>query len=221
MNKKGERAMLKRLRLLWLDNRGYFLIASILLMFGALVGYLQADKVAEVANQLLSELKQIVGRIQQDGGGTVTTFRVIFFNNVSSSLMMMVLGLFFAVFPIFGLLSNGVLLGFIMDKIAAAGINPLLVFSVGILPHGIFELPAVVFAAAIGIRYGVLVIRSIGSLWRLDARADVRSDWIAVLKQFPMAVLVVVVLLFVAAVVESVITPLLLQNTIGGQFQLK
>ncbi|MFY0546421.1 stage II sporulation protein M [Brevibacillus sp. H7] len=209
-----------QLRQLWSDNKGYFLAAGLLLLGGATIGFFQADMVETLAKQMLAQIKEIVDRIKENGGSVAATFWAIFKNNVISSLMMMALGVFFAVFPIVGLLSNGVLLGFIMAKISAAGVNPLLVFAVGILPHGIFELPAVVFASAVGIRLGMLSFRSIGALLRINRAELVKNEWHAALKQFPAAVLTVVVLLFIAAFVESVVTPLLLQNTVGGQFQL-
>ncbi len=209
-----------QLRQLWSDNKVYFLAAGLLLLGGAVVGFFQADMVETLAKQMMAQIQEIVQRIKDNGGSAAATFWAIFTNNVISSLMMMALGLFFAFFPVVGLLSNGVLLGFIMAKISAAGINPFLLFAVGILPHGIFELPAVVFAAAVGIRLGILSIRSIGALLRLSRADTVKNDWYVVLKQFPAAVLTVVGLLFIAAIVESVITPLLLQGTVGGEFQL-
>jgi stage II sporulation protein M len=212
--------MRSQLRRLWSDNRGYVLTACLLLLGGAVIGYLQADLVETFAKQMMSQVKEIVQRIKDNGGSAAATFWAIFTNNVTSSLMMMALGLFFAFLPVVGLLSNGVLLGFILFKYAAYGINPWLVLAVGILPHGIFELPAVIFAAAVGIRLGMLTFRSIGAVLRINPAEQVKNDWYAVLKQFPAAVLTVIVLLLVAAVVESVVTPALLQNTIGGNVQL-
>jgi stage II sporulation protein M len=212
--------MRSQLRRLWSDNRGYFLTACLLLLGGAVIGYLQADLVESLAKQMMSQIKEIIQRIKDNGGSAAATFWAIFSNNVTSSLMMMALGLFFAFFPVVGLLSNGVLLGFILFKYAASGINPWLVFAAGILPHGIFELPAVIFAAAVGIRLGMLTFRSIGAVLRLIPAEQVKNDWYAALKQFPSAVLTVIVLLFAAAVVETLVTPMLLQDTIGGNVQL-
>jgi len=212
--------MNSQLRQLWLDNKRFFWAAGLLLLGGAVIGFVQADLVESLAKQMMGQIKEIVQRIKHNGGGVVSTFWAIFSNNVMSSLMMMALGLFFAFFPIIGLLSNGVLLGFILAKISAAGINPLLVFAVGILPHGMFELPAVVFAAGVGIRLGLLSFRSVGVLLRVNQLEQVKSEWHSLLKQFPAAVLSVIALLFIAALVESVITPLLLQSTVGGPFQM-
>lgn len=210
----------QQVRNLWLDNKAYFLTATLLLVGGAVVGFLQADMVESIAKEMMSQIKAIADRIKDSGGSSIATFWVIFKNNVLSSIYMMLFGIFFAVIPVFGLLSNGVLLGFILEKIASAGVNPLIVLVVGILPHGIFELPAVVFAAAVGIRYGLLSIRSIGSVLRIAQWGEVKREWMSAIRQLPLVLASIVVLLLVAAVVESLVTPLLLQSTIGGQFKL-
>ncbi|GAA4723945.1 stage II sporulation protein M [Brevibacillus fulvus] len=209
-----------QLRQLWTDNKGYFYIAGLLLIGGAFFGFLQMGQVEQIAKNMLSQIQEIADRIQESGGSTAVTFWAIFKNNVFSSLTMMIFGLVFAIFPIFGLLSNGVLLGFIFGQLAAAGGNPLLVFAVGILPHGIFELPAVVFSAGIGIRYGATVLRSIKGLWNAGARGEIKEDWRQLVKQFPVAAISVIVVLFVAAIVESAITPLLIQSVVGGRIGL-
>lgn len=208
-----------QLRRLWSDNKRFFLVACLLFFGGAFIGYLQAPAVESLVDQLLGQLKEIVERIKENGGGILATFWTIFSNNVISSLMMMALGLFFAFFPVVGLLTNGILLGFILAKYSAAGTSPWLMFGVGILPHGIFELPAILFAAGVGIRLGVLSLRSVGVLFQPHKADRLKNDWYDTLKQFPAAVLTVIVLLFVAAIIESTITPVLLQATMGEHLQ--
>ncbi|CAM3557822.1 MULTISPECIES: stage II sporulation protein M [Brevibacillus] len=211
--------MKSQLRRLWADNRRYFLASALLFLGGMLIGYMQSAAVQEMVNQLLGQLKEVVDRIRENGGGAFATFWAIYTNNVISALMMMAMGLFFGVFPIFGMLANGILLGFILSTYSTAGINPLLVFAAGILPHGIFELAAVFFAAGIGIRLGGLVLRSIGLLFQPGKGERVKNDWYDTLKQFPAAVLLVIVLLLVAGVVESVITPMILEAALGEQLE--
>lgn len=212
--------MLDHLRSIWLVNRQYVYVAGIILLAGALIGYVQADLVDATAKQMLAQIKDIADRIRDSGGGVAVTFWAIFFNNVVSALVMLVAGLFFALFPVFGLISNGLLLGYIMQKLSVAGTNPLLMLVVGILPHGIIELPTVIFAAGVGIRYGTMVIRSIKGLWGVGTRDELKQEWVMSLKQFPATVVVIVVLLLIAALIESAITPYLIKATIGGQTQL-
>ncbi|UFJ40699.1 stage II sporulation protein M [Brevibacillus humidisoli] len=208
-----------KLKDLWLGTRWYFATGCLLMLGGALVGFFQAETIQEMAKAMLAQLQEIADTLKENNT-TANAFWLIFKNNVTSSVLMMVLGLFFAVFPISGLVSNGVLLGYILEMMSSGGINWLQVFVVGILPHGIFELPAVIFAASLGIRYGVLALRSIGALWRSDQKERVKHDWQTVFRQFPLALFTVVALLFVAAIVESVITPILIQNTFGTTIQM-
>jgi len=207
------------LRRLWLDNRRFFLAACLIFVGGGLIGYFQAPAVESMVSNLMEQLKEVAERIKENGGGVFATFWTILSNNVLSALMMMALGLFFAFFPIIGMMANGVLLGFIISKYSTVGISPWLIFSAGILPHGIFELPAVLFAAGIGIRLGALSFRSVGVLFQPHKLDRLKNDWYDTLKQFPVAVLVVIVLLVIAAIVESAITPYILKATIGEQLQ--
>ncbi|MGG1662187.1 stage II sporulation protein M [Brevibacillus sp. NRS-1366] len=211
--------MKNQLRRLWEDNRRFFLAACLLFVGGGLIGYFQAPVVESMVSNLMEQLREIAERIKENGGGVLATFWTILSNNVLSSLMMMALGLFFAFFPIIGMLANGLLLGFVIFKYSTVGISPWLIFSAGILPHGIFELPAVLFAAGIGIRLGVLSLRSVGVLFQPHKIERVKNDWYDTLKQFPVAVLAVIALLVVAAIVESAITPYILKATVGEQLQ--
>ncbi|MFP3393033.1 stage II sporulation protein M [Brevibacillus sp. SIMBA_040] len=211
--------MKNHLRRLWLDNRRFFLAACLIFVVGGLIGYFQAPAVESMVSNLMEQLKEVAERIKENGGGVFATFWTLLSNNVLSALMMMALGLFFAFFPIIGMMANGVLLGFIISKYSTVGISPWLIFSAGILPHGIFELPAVMFAAGIGIRLGALSFRSVGVLFQPHKLDRLKNDWYDTLKQFPVAVLVVIVLLVIAAIVESAITPYILKATIGEQLQ--
>ncbi|MFD2369416.1 stage II sporulation protein M [Brevibacillus sp. GCM10020057] len=210
--------MKNQLRQLWTDNKGYFLAACFLFILGGLIGYWQAPAVEAMVKELLGQLQEIVDRIEESGGGVFATFWMIFSNNVVSALMMMALGLFFALFPIIGLVTNGILLGFILAN--ASGVSPWLMLAAGILPHGIFELPAVLFAAGVGMRLGVLSFRSVGVLIQPHKAEKLKNDWYDTLKQFPAAVLLVIGLLLVAGIVESSITPYVMHEWIGGKVQL-
>lgn len=209
----------EHLRHLWIDNKKFFLAACLLFFGGALVGYFQAPIVEAFVGNLMGQLKELAEKIKENGGGPLAMFWMIFSNNVLSALMMMALGTFLAIIPTIGLLANGVLLGFIISKYTAIGVSPWLIFSAGILPHGIFELPAILFAAGFGLRLGMLSLRSVVVLIQPHKLERWKNDWYDTLKQFPVAVLTVIVLLFVAAIVESTITPTILKETVGQQLQ--
>lgn len=211
--------MKNQLRRIWTDNKRFFLAASLLFFGGMVLGYVQSAALEPMVTQLMKQLEEIIKRIQENGGGPAATFWAIFSNNVASALMMMAMGVFFGLFPIIGMLTNGVLLGYVFSTYSTLGISPWLIFAAGILPHGIFELSAVFLAAGFGMRLGGLVLRSIGLLYQPGKAGLVKNAWYDTLKQFPAAVLSVIVMLFVAGVVESVVTPAILQAVLGDQLK--
>ncbi len=130
----------------------------------------------------------------------------LFLNN-SIAMAGMVLGaITLGLFTVFGLALNGILLGYLGVPIAhERGIDFLLI---GILPHGIIELPAFFIAGGIGFRLVSLAgQRVIGRRDRFLQRGDVRR----------MAVLfgVAWVALAVAAVIELYVTAGLLEALYG------
>lgn len=211
--------MLGKLKYIWEDNKKYFYVACILMLAGGFIGFVQADKVEKIAVQMLAQLKDLVEKIGSNNDA-LSVFWLIFSNNVTSAVLMMVFGIALAIPPIFGMVTNGILLGYLFQEMAESGHNIVLMFIVGILPHGIFELPAVIFAAGVGIRYGLLMIRGPLAIWTEKGRNELKSDWIHALKQFPYIVVSVILMLLVAAIVESVITPAIIENTIGNQIKL-
>jgi stage II sporulation protein M len=79
----------------------------------------------------------------------------IFLNNLQASFLAIVLGIFLGIFPVMAVVVNGYLLGFVSrEAVMVDGIFAMW----KILPHGIFELPAVLFSMGIGIKIGLSVV---------------------------------------------------------------
>ena len=90
-----------------------------------------------------------------------------------------------------------------------AGASPWLFFLGFVVPHGILEIPAMLICGAAMLRCGNCLLarpegRSLGQIW-LQALAD----WLAVMLG------IVVPLMFLAAVVETWITPLVAAGVLG------
>lgn len=84
----------------------------------------------------------------------LNTFGMIFFilqNNLQSALVSVLAGSLFGIFPIANSIMNGTVLGYVLGF--SAQIEG---FSVWwkLLPHGVFELPAILIALGIGIDWG-------------------------------------------------------------------
>ncbi|RKD22661.1 hypothetical protein BEP19_10415 [Ammoniphilus oxalaticus] len=206
--------MFTRLARIISANSKYIWLGTLLFVGGSLLGYFNATLMEQVAKELMQQLEKIGDKIGEQGGGPLSMFWVIFQNNVLASLTMLGLGIFFCVFPVFALISNGILLGFMLKAFSMKGLNPLLILVVGILPHGIVELFAVILAAGLGIKYGTFVIRMFGNLFS-NKRAGILTEFKENLEDLPFIVVSLIAMLFVAAVIESVVTPFLIYSVFG------
>src|SRR3989338_1945840 len=78
----------------------------------------------------------------------------IFFNNLEVAFFGLFLGVFLVIFPFVNAVANGIVLGYVFSKLAE-------VSRLGdfwrILPHGIFELPAIFISLALGIKLGMFI----------------------------------------------------------------
>lgn len=86
-------------------------------------------------------------------------FLLILLNNTVGALLVLLFGLLFGVLPVLSVVGNGLLLGVMYRH--AAGIAGYGKAALGILPHGIFEIPALLVAASYGMWLGVAFLRRI------------------------------------------------------------
>lgn len=72
-------------------------------------------------------------------------------NNVQSAFFAIIFGSFISIVPVFNLVANGLVLGYVFSMVVEShGFIELW----RILPHGIFELPAIFIAIGLGIKLG-------------------------------------------------------------------
>jgi uncharacterized membrane protein SpoIIM required for sporulation len=141
--------------------------------------------------------------------GDVISFPVIFWHNVRAVLIIALLGLFsFGVLGALFYLVNMAVIGGVLGAFEAFGFSPLLLTVYGILPHGIFELPALILASAAILHFGVTLVTP-------NTRKTLGESMIASLADWAKVTLgVVLPLLAVAAAVETWITPVLLLSAL-------
>lgn len=124
----------------------------------------------------------------------------IFLNNAIKALLVVVGGLVFGLFPVIFLLANGAALGFVLSvSVKSRGALAALL---AILPHGIFELPAIFLATSMGLLLGSRAIRKLFG----SGETTIRDELTAALRFF---MRIVVPLLVIAALVESFLTSVL------------
>lgn len=124
---------------------------------------------------------------------------VIFANNAFKSFLSLVLGVALGVIPVLFVLGNGVIIGMLANIIARE--NGTLFVIAALVPHGIIEVPMVLISASIGLRLGYKMYPSLLGL-KTDINKELREG-IGFYVRF------VLPLLFLAAIIETFVTPVI------------
>jgi len=152
MNKASMRAFVQDLSAM----RIYIGISAALFALGIGLGATGDWLDAYLAGQL-EPLRGMVERLDAMDNAQVWMFLFIFINNFVKSVLVVFLGALFGIFPIYFMVMNGMILGYVAATAGESGANVGQVIVLGILPHGVLELTAVVIAASYGLKYGTLV----------------------------------------------------------------
>jgi stage II sporulation protein M len=170
------------------ESKKYIYAIVIIFVIFALIGFF-----LPVPEALLEKILQLIQEIieKTETMSMMELINFIFINNIKVSFIGMAAGIFFGIFPILEALANGYLLGFVaMSVVKVEGVLSLW----KILPHGIFELPAVFIALGIGLRLGLHIFQK-------KKKRSLKGKIIESLRLF---VFVVTPLLIIAAIIEGV-----------------
>lgn len=170
----------------------YFAVAKSPEFLGSVKG-VNPDKIIDmVAERLNLDTPQI-------------SFRYIFFNNVRALIVMMLLGVItLSVGGMLAYILNIGLVGGVLGVAGELGFSPGMMFLVGILPHGIFEITAIVLACAAILHMGVVLVTPDPARTMSQVLVESIADWTRVMTAFGIPLLVI------AAVIESQVTPQLI-----------
>lgn len=127
----------------------------------------------------------------------------IFFNNlVASGISILSGGIPFLFLPLFSLASNAIIIGLIgaVYQINGVGWIP---FLVGILPHGVIEIPALILGVTLGVH---LCNKLVKKILKRSFKGEVKQAIIGCLRIY---LLWLIPLFFIAAFIEAFITPIL------------
>ncbi len=166
------------------DTRDYLALIAISFLASAVIGFFFSDNFGffnKIIKEIIEDTKDL---------SWIKMMWFIFVNNSISSIWGMLLGIFFGIIPIFTSLFNGALLGYVYSKasvIEGYGVIWRLV------PHGIFELPAVFISLALGIK--------LGSVWMAKDKKKYFLENIR--KCMIVFITIVLPLLIVAAIIEG------------------
>lgn len=176
-------------------NYTYVVVSALLLIFGMVLGAFVPKTETPLSESPLFEVLSPYVELYKPYEFSTVLF--LFAKNSLTVGMAFFISPLLLVFPTLILLLNGFMTGFVLSAL------PLDLAIKALAPHGVFELPALVLASAGGIRFGAAVIRKVVRKLR-GGDYDVSSEFKKGLKLFMLSL----VLLFVAAIVETYITPL-------------
>ena len=155
-----------------------------------------------IKTYVLEILKNIAETMPKDGNVS-KTFTMIFLNNIRVNFIIVLFGLILSIISVLITIFNGLILGFMYTVVSP------IVFVVGIFPHGVFELSAFIISLACAFLVTKLEINIIKSVSKFKVKEEIKNSEIMI-KDILLSIIMIFVLLLIAAIVESTITPLLL-----------
>lgn len=131
--------------------RNFIWIATGIFLIGALIGLTRPGELEPLLDSFEDYVqKRFIGR------SLPLTILLIFIQNFMTALISVVLGVLFGIVPALSAIINGILLGKVISDLSGSGqLHELW----KILPHGIFELPAIFIAWGTGMWFGAWILR--------------------------------------------------------------
>lgn len=174
-------------------SKKFILISFLVFLIFSFIGFF-INFPEEVSLYFLNYFEELIKETSQLG-----TFELILFllsNNMSASFFGLFSGVFFGVFPFFGALLNGFVLGFASNlSVVENGFFSL--FS--LLPHGVFELPALFISLGLGLKLGWVFLKNFfkGDILKRELK-----------NSFEVFIFIVLPLLALAAIIEGILISL-------------
>ena len=174
---------------------------AVVLVASALLGYFASVSNPEITDAVVEYFAAVMAESGAvSAAGTISAVDLLW-NNWMAILLCVVYGFVpFLFLPILVLCSNAYLMG-VVGAYYRIHSFPMPVFFAGILPHGIFELSALVLAAAMGLSLCSAVIKK---LFRAPGAPPIKELVSDVLRTL---LLIALPLLVCAALVEAYVTP--------------
>ena len=184
---------MRKFRRLFYDSLDYLkgsnnYIAAIILIF------LSSIFIGFAFHSSFSFLDEILRKLIDNvrGLNLQETILFIFSNNTRSAFLGLFLGFILGIFPIIASVSNGIVLGYVLRGVwINSGISDFW----KILPHGIFELPAIFIALGLGIKLGMFVF----------SKEKKRELWLRLKYSLVIFVFIILPLLIMAAIIEGLL----------------
>ncbi len=179
-----------------MSYKKWIIVAALLFTGGMLLGLMAPAGAVTDDTAGLGEIADFLGSLSPS-----SLFLVILINNVFSLVISFATSPVFLIMPILALTVNGWLLAAVGAEIVR--VESLSFLLAGILPHGILEIPALIIAQAAAMSFGATVVTAV---FKKERRNRILPSFKQNLRWLGLALF----LLLPAAIIETFVTPLLL-----------
>ncbi|MEK4438223.1 MULTISPECIES: stage II sporulation protein M [Paenibacillus] len=185
--------------------RNALIWSVILFVAGIGAGWVSTGPLQDILLNQIGGLQEVSRQLEQSGNVQWNFFIFIFFNNAIKSVLVIYAGIFFGILPVIFLVINGMVIGFLVHITTDNGASLFDIVVKGLLPHGIIEIPVIIIACAFGLKFGGLASRSLIEVGSAK-RQGLGKQWETFMRRTLTASCWVIILLFIAAIIESTIT---------------
>jgi uncharacterized membrane protein SpoIIM required for sporulation len=182
---------------------GIYLGAALAKAIGLTPGSLSLDSLKIVDSQVLDQFRQL-------GFFSTSGVLTIWWHNLRAVIIAMLLGCFtLGVAGALILMLPMIIIGFFTGLVSMAGISPVTVLTASLMPHGIFEIPALILAGAAILQVGASLVTPYRKETIGESLVSSIADWAKI-------TLALVIPLFLgAAILEVFVSPLLMIRLLG------
>lgn len=170
------------------ESSNYIIITILLFIISGFLGFFYRSELTFL-NKVIAEIV-----IKTQGLNSIEMIFFILQNNLQSSFLAVILGIAFGIIPIINSIFNGTIIGYVLG----------LAYDIGrisewwrLLPHGIFELPAMFISISLGMKLGFSIFLS----KKLRAKEFKRRFYNAM----NVFLMIVIPLLIIAAIIEGLL----------------
>ncbi len=185
------------------ELKPYLVLSTLLLIVSSIAGYITYGFFPDYALDSLAGLEELAEMLKDMS--SIQIMFLIFTNNAVKMFISMIFGVFFGLLPLIFLVLNGFVLGIFIHLLITEN-GPLFIIA-GLAPHGIIEIPMLLISSAIGFKLGYYLL-----LYISKKNDGVKDEIITSIKFYLHWIFPLV---FIAAVIETFITPLFIALVSG------
>lgn len=201
------------------QNKGIILTVAAIFIITFIIGFLFID-------YLQAYIKPVVNMFQEriSSGQVQLTTNSLYINNLQSTLLIFLGSFLLGIMGIIAIITNALLIGYFAAIYYANG--QMLTYILLIVPHGIFEIPSLIFASSAGFITLKFLINFLKNLIspdyqytdifdpiynqdKIDTKEIIKMSWrknSKTLKQAMIILIISIILLLIAAFIEANIT---------------